>query len=85
MDKDCIKCKVTLVEGQNISTYHVNNKWYLCSGCRDAHNAIVNKNRMWVNGKYISFDHPLHKATHYTKQGDTRPLMMQPLLPWRKT
>ena len=65
MDKDCIKCGVTLVEGQNISTYHVNNKWYLCSGCRDAHNAIVNKNRMWVNGKYISQSHPLHKAGRY--------------------
>jgi len=65
MDKDCIKCGVTLVEAQNISTYHVNNKWYLCSGCRDAHNAIVNKNRMWVNGKYISHSHPLHKAGRY--------------------
>jgi len=65
MDKDCIKCGVNLVEGQNISTYHVNNKWYLCSGCRDAHNAIVNKNRMWVNGKYISHSHPLHKAGRY--------------------
>jgi hypothetical protein len=65
MDKDCIKCGVTLIEGQNISTYHVNNKWYLCSGCRDAHNAIVNKNRMWVNGKYISNSHPLHKAGRY--------------------
>ena len=30
----------------------------------------TNKNRMWVNGKYISKDHPLHKPGRYKHFGE---------------
>jgi hypothetical protein len=74
VDAKCIHCSVKLEVGENFLESQAKIKKYWCTTCKQTHN----KSRMWVNGKYISFDHPLHK------QGDTSPLMMQPLLPWRE-
>jgi len=41
-----------------------------CKDCHEKYNEDSNKNRMWVNGKYIPQTHPLHKAGRYKSFGD---------------
>ena len=36
-----------------------------CKVCRNKENSKRNALRMWVNGKYVSKSHPLHKPGHY--------------------
>ena len=41
-----------------------------CKECHDRYDLKSNKNRMWVDSKYISKSHPLHKPGRYTSFGD---------------
>ena len=41
-----------------------------CTSCSKKYNTSSNKNRMWVNGKYIPQTHPLYKAGRYKSFGD---------------
>ena len=41
-----------------------------CKSCSKKYNDSSNKNRMWVNGKYIPQSHPLYKAGRYTNFTD---------------
>ena len=41
-----------------------------CKDCHDKYNQDSNKNRMWVDGKYIKESHPLHKPGRYKSFGD---------------
>ena len=41
-----------------------------CKDCHDNYNEASNKNRMYVNGKYISQSHPLYKAGRYKTFSD---------------
>jgi hypothetical protein len=64
--KDCIRCGVALqIEVNWISSMAIRRK-YLCNDCR----LDWNKTRMYVNGKYISFKHPLYKPGKYKSFGD---------------
>jgi transposase-like protein len=64
--KDCIRCGVALqIEVNWISSMAIQRK-YICNDCR----LDWNKTRMYVNGKYISFKHPLYKPGKYKSFGD---------------
>lgn len=64
--KDCIRCGVALqIEVNWISSMAIQRK-YICNDCR----LDWNKTRMYVNGKYISFKHPLYKPGNYKSFGD---------------
>lgn len=64
--KDCIRCGVALqIEVNWISSMAIRRK-YICNDCR----LDWNKTRMYVNGKYISFKHPLYKPGRYKSFGD---------------
>jgi hypothetical protein len=64
--KDCIRCGVALqIEVNWISSMAIQRK-YICNDCR----LDWNKTRMYVNGKYISFKHPLYKPGRYKSFGD---------------
>lgn len=65
-DAKCIHCSVKLEVGENFLESQAKIKKYWCTTCKQSHN----KSRMWVNGKYISFDHPLHKAGRYKSFDD---------------
>ena len=41
-----------------------------CKECHDRYDLKSNKNRMWVDSKYIPKSHPLHKPGRYTSFGD---------------
>ena len=66
-NKTCIKCSVSLEIGNNIHDFCVNKKWYLCKSC---HDSTQNGSRMYVDGRYVSRTHPLHKAGRYKSFGD---------------
>ena len=57
----CIHCDVTLEESVNWQSSQVKQKKYWCNTCKQK----SNESRMWVDGKYISFNHPLHRAGRY--------------------
>ena len=59
--KNCTHCGVTLKEGVNWQSSQVKQKKYWCNTCKQK----SNERRMWVNGKYISFNHPLYKPGRY--------------------
>lgn len=48
--------------GNNIHDFCVNKKWYLCKSC---HDSTQNGSRMYVDGRYVSRTHPLHKPGRY--------------------
>ena len=58
---ECIHCGVILEEGFNWQSSQVKQKKYWCNACKQK----SNESRMWVNGKYISFNHPLYKPGRY--------------------
>ncbi len=64
--KLCIHCSTTLCLGSNWSEGFKRQKRYICKPC----NNKKNRERMWVNGKYISNTHPLYKPGHYKSFGD---------------
>ena len=61
IDKKCNHCDVELVLNQNYDTHRLKRKDYICKDCYEKY---LNKN-MYVNGKYISRNHPLYKAGRY--------------------
>ena len=67
MNKCCIKCSVKLVPGKNIHDFCIKNSWYICISC---HHYKQNGSRMYVNNKYISRNHPLHKPGRYKSFND---------------
>jgi len=62
----CNKCSTELVLGHNWSEHEKNNSQYLCHSCRKE----FNDGRMYVNGKYVPTNHPLHKAGRYKSFND---------------
>lgn len=70
-NKVCTKCGVVLVLYKNWpASYKSRHKPY-CADCYGLHyNKKSNANRMWVNGKYIPSEHPLHKPGRYKSFGD---------------
>lgn len=61
MNKCCIHCGVDLQIGANFLSSQAKTKKFWCTACKQKHN----ESRMWVDGKYISFSHPLHKPGRY--------------------
>jgi len=66
MNKSCIHCGVDLEVGVNFLDSQAKIKKYWCTPCKQEHN----ESRMWVDGKYISFSHPLHKPGRYKSFND---------------
>ena len=69
INKNCNFCGVELVLGINYSDYAYNSRDYSCKKCHlKLHKALsikTNKERMFVNGKYVSTKHPLYKPGRY--------------------
>ena len=61
----CIDCSVSLIANNNWSKSNQEQHKYRCQECHNAASRITNKQRMLVNGKYISKSHPLYKAGTY--------------------
>ena len=59
--KECIRCNVSLKEGHNWKSSLVRQNKYWCAACKKKDN----DSRMYVNGKYVSYNHPLYKAGKY--------------------
>jgi len=67
--KCCLMCSVELTE-YNLHETMREKKHYRCIDCHNKVNATSNKLAMYVNGKYVSRKHPLHKAGTYKSFGD---------------
>ena len=69
INKNCNHCGIELVLNTNYSDYRYTQRDYSCKTCylkiTKEHNKINNKIQMYVNGKYVSRKHPLHKAGNY--------------------
>ena len=69
INKLCSKCDVVLIPHENWHTCLVERNTYKCKDCHKAaatkSNPGTNKNRMYVDGKHISSNHPLHKPGRY--------------------
>ena len=65
----CNTCGVELTD-ENWSKSWKKVGRHQCTACSQKYNDVSNTNRMWVDGKYISNDHPLHKPGRYTSFGD---------------
>lgn len=59
--KTCTKCKVILTKENRYAT----KGWDVCKACTKKHQMKGNKERMFVNGKYIPKSHPLYKGGNY--------------------
>ena len=55
-------CGVDLLVGENITEKRFNKAMYFCQPCERIE---MKQRQMYVNGKYIKKDHPLHKAGKY--------------------
>ena len=64
--KECIYCGVSLVSNQNWHDSDKRISIFICTPCKNK----KNKQRMYVNGKYIPLSHPLHKPGKYKSFGD---------------
>jgi hypothetical protein len=64
--KECIHCGVSLVSNQNWHDSDKRISLFICTPCKNK----KNKQRMYVNGKYIPLSHPLHKPGNYKSFGD---------------
>ena len=60
-EQNCIDCGVVLEAGENWEFSYKRYSKYLCNECHNKRN----KRRMWVDGKYVSRKHPLHKPGRY--------------------
>ena len=62
--KCCLLCGVELTNGNQYATmlFH---KSYRCIDCHKKEMGVSNKGRMYVNGKYVSREHPLYKPGRY--------------------
>ena len=69
ISKNCNHCGIELVLNTNYSDYRYSQRDYSCKTCylkiTKEYNKINNKIQMYVNGKYVSRKHPLHKAGNY--------------------
>ena len=69
ISKNCNHCGIELVLNTNYSDYRYTQRDYSCKTCylkiTKEYNKINNKIQMYVNGKYVSRKHPLHKAGNY--------------------
>ena len=61
-NKNCRMCGVDLVVDGNITKKRFNKSMYFCQACERIE---MQQRQMYVNGKYIKKDHPLHKAGTY--------------------
>ena len=59
----CIRCDVKLIPEINWTASRVEKGDYCCTKC--GNERLNNKERMWVNGEYVSRNHPLFKPGHY--------------------
>ena len=66
----CKHCLVSLTVGENWDEGYSKKKYYICKPCVRKRNNKAAKKEMWVNGKYISLKHPLHKPGRYKSFGD---------------
>jgi hypothetical protein len=64
--KECIDCNTELVIGDNWTSARQSQGKYVCKSCWSKRDA----NRMYVNGKEISKNHPLHKPGRYKALDD---------------
>lgn len=62
----CTHCGTELELGVNWQEAQAKQKKYWCNTCKQEHN----DKRMFVNGKYISWNHPLYKAGRYKSFDD---------------
>ena len=72
MDQDvrcCDSCNVELTNDNQYETMLLN-KHYCCIDCHKRKMGVTNNGRMFVNGKYVSREHPLYKAGRYKSFGD---------------
>ena len=73
INKNCNHCGIELVLNTNYSDYRYTQRDYSCKTCylkitkeyNKINNKIQNTLNMYVNGKYVSRKHPLHKAGNY--------------------
>ena len=74
MINKCNRCEVVLVLKDNWLESQAKQCKYWCRSCMKTSNAasnpIQNPKNMYINGKYISRSHPLHKAGIYKSFGD---------------
>jgi len=61
----CNRCNVELVPRENWHESSAKRPDYVCMECKRKINSRANKQRMFVDGKYISSKHPLHKPGKY--------------------
>ena len=66
LTRECTDCGVSLTLNENWHTSDKKVSMFLCISCKNKRN----KERMYVNGKYIPKTHPLHKPGHYKSFGD---------------
>lgn len=67
--ENCNTCGVELTDTNwNLSWKKINRTQ--CKDCCNPNRKIHNPNRMYVNGKYILKNHPLHKPGRYKSFGD---------------
>ncbi len=66
MIRSCTVCDVALELGSNWSESRARQKKYWCTNCQKKDN----DNRMYVNGKHISRNHPLYKLGRYKTFND---------------
>jgi hypothetical protein len=64
--RDCIACDVALELGFNWMESQARQSKYWCNDCKKKDN----DNRMYVNGKHISRNHPLYKLGRYKTFND---------------
>jgi len=68
-NKKCIHCSVKL-DSSNWYSSQVLQRRYVCNDCMKTYISKTNPKRMFVDGKYISNNHPLHKPGNYKSFGD---------------
>ena len=65
--KSCTHCGVHLELNVNWQEAQARQKKYWCNTCKQANN----DSRMFVDGKYVSYNHPLYKAGRYRSFDDS--------------
>ena len=65
----CRKCSVELTDSNWASSWESINRKE-CKACSQEVASRSNPSRMYVNGKYIPIEHPLHKPGRYTNFND---------------
>ena len=58
----CRMCQQPLIVGENCTLKRVEHSMYFCQPCERIE---MKQRQMYVNGKYVSQKHPLHKAGKY--------------------